>query len=40
LILAKLFMGFAFELVATLVEAHQVAPFQDLETQVHTQVGL
>jgi len=39
LILAKLFMGFAFELFATLVEAHQVGSFQDLETQIHTQVG-
>jgi hypothetical protein len=33
-------MGFAFELFSTLVEAHQVESFQDLETQVHTQVGL
>jgi hypothetical protein len=33
-------MGFAFESVATLVEAHQVESFQDLETRVHTQVGL
>jgi hypothetical protein len=27
-------MGFAFELFATLVEAHQVESIQDLETQV------
>jgi hypothetical protein len=33
-------MGFAFELFATLVEAHQAESCQDLETQVHTQVGL